>query len=50
VAWTLRHPAVTAAIVGARRPEQVDDAVVAAGLRLTPADLYEIETIAEFTS
>lgn len=27
VAWTLRHPAVTAAIVGARRPEQLDDVV-----------------------
>lgn len=25
VAWTLRHPAVTAAIVGARRPEQLED-------------------------
>ncbi|MEY2428236.1 MAG: hypothetical protein QOJ40_1121, partial [Verrucomicrobiota bacterium] len=25
VAWTLRHPAVTAAIVGARKPEQVDE-------------------------
>ena len=34
VAWTLRHPAVTAAVVGARRPEQVDDAIPAATLRL----------------
>ncbi len=25
VAWTLRHPAVTAAIVGARRPEQLEE-------------------------
>lgn len=25
VAWTLRHPAVTAAIVGARRPDQLQD-------------------------
>src|SRR5690606_39033563 len=24
IAWTLRHPAVTAAIVGARRPDQID--------------------------
>ena len=27
VAWTLRHAAVTGAIVGARKPEQVDDVV-----------------------
>lgn len=30
VAWTLRHPAVNAAIVGARRPQQIDDWVGAA--------------------
>lgn len=29
VAWALRHPAVTGAIVGARRPEQLDDALSA---------------------
>ncbi|MBC7995110.1 MAG: aldo/keto reductase, partial [Rhizobacter sp.] len=34
IAWTLRHPAVTAAIVGARRPEQVEDNVGAMGWRL----------------
>src|SRR5258706_12976475 len=34
VAWTLRHPAVTAAIVGARKPDQVDDVVAAATTRL----------------
>jgi aryl-alcohol dehydrogenase-like predicted oxidoreductase len=50
VAWTLRHPAVTAAIVGARKPEQVDDIVAAAALQLTEADLKEIETIAELAS
>jgi aryl-alcohol dehydrogenase-like predicted oxidoreductase len=27
IAWTLRHPAVSAAIVGARRPEQLDDLI-----------------------
>lgn len=47
VAWTLRHPAVTSAIVGARRPEQVDDTVVAAALHLTPSELSEIETVGE---
>jgi len=44
VAWALRRPAVTAAIVGARQPEQVDDMAAAAALRLTPADLKQIET------
>jgi aryl-alcohol dehydrogenase-like predicted oxidoreductase len=43
IAWTLRHPAVTGAIVGLRRPEQVAGVVGAADLRLTSADLEEIE-------
>lgn len=34
IAWTLRHPAVTGAIVGARRPEQVDEIVGAAEVRI----------------
>jgi aryl-alcohol dehydrogenase-like predicted oxidoreductase len=47
VAWTLRHSAVTAAIVGARKPEQVDDTVAAAGLHLTRPELSEIENAGE---
>ena len=43
VAWTLRHPAVTGAIVGFRRPQQVDAILAAAALDLTPADLAELE-------
>jgi len=44
VAWTLRNPAVDAAIVGFRRPDQVDDAILAAAnLELTDNDLTEIE-------
>ena len=42
VAWTLAWPGVTGAIVGARRPSQVDGWLPAAGLRLTDADLDEI--------
>ena len=34
VAWTLRNPAVDGAIVGFRRPDQVDPIVVAADLEL----------------
>ena len=47
IAWTLRHPAVTAAIVGARKPEQVDDMVAAAKVELTESDLTKIEAVAE---
>jgi aryl-alcohol dehydrogenase-like predicted oxidoreductase len=43
IAWTLRHPAVTAAIVGARKADQVDGFVGAANLRLSEADLQEID-------
>jgi aryl-alcohol dehydrogenase-like predicted oxidoreductase len=44
VAWTLRNPAVTGAITGFRRPDQVDPILAAAGLELTTRDITEIET------
>jgi aryl-alcohol dehydrogenase-like predicted oxidoreductase len=47
VAWVLRNPAVTAAIVGARSPQQVEQNVGAAELHLTDDDVAEIEGIAE---
>jgi aryl-alcohol dehydrogenase-like predicted oxidoreductase len=43
IAWTLRHSAVTAAIVGARRPDQIGGVIHAADVELTPADIGEIE-------
>ena len=43
VAWVLRHPAVTAAIVGARNAKQVEQVAAAAGLRLTEEEVKEIE-------
>jgi aryl-alcohol dehydrogenase-like predicted oxidoreductase len=43
IAWTLRHPAVTAAIVGARNVKQVDGVVRGADLRLTAAEIAQIE-------
>jgi aryl-alcohol dehydrogenase-like predicted oxidoreductase len=43
IAWTLRLPAVTGAIVGGRSPEQVDGIVGAADLQLTDDELDEIE-------
>jgi aryl-alcohol dehydrogenase-like predicted oxidoreductase len=45
VAWTLGFRGVTAAIVGARRPDQIDGWIAAAGLRLTPED-YELVGVA----
>jgi len=42
VAWTLRHPAVHGAIVGFRRPDQVDPIVVAAELELSDDDVAEL--------
>ena len=43
IAWTLRHPAITAAIVGARRPDQVDGVLPAATFRLSPEEIERIE-------
>jgi aryl-alcohol dehydrogenase-like predicted oxidoreductase len=43
IAWTLRDPTVTAAIVGVRRPGQVLGVIGAAELRLTPSEISEIE-------
>ncbi len=43
IAWTLRNPNVTAAIVGARRPSQVDGIIPAASLELTDEDMQEID-------
>ncbi len=43
IAWTLRHPAVTGAIVGVRSPEQVQGIIGAAEFRLSPSEIDEIE-------
>jgi aryl-alcohol dehydrogenase-like predicted oxidoreductase len=43
IAWTLRRPEVTGAIVGARRPEQLDGVIGAGSFRLTAEELAEIE-------
>jgi 1-deoxyxylulose-5-phosphate synthase len=37
VAWVLAHPAVTSAIIGASRPEQLKDSIAGAALKLDPA-------------
>jgi aryl-alcohol dehydrogenase-like predicted oxidoreductase len=47
VAWTLRNKAVTGAIVGARRPEQVAGVIAAASIHLSERDLAEISGLVE---
>jgi aryl-alcohol dehydrogenase-like predicted oxidoreductase len=43
IAWVLATPGVTGAIVGARRPSQVDGWLPAGDLRLDEADLAELD-------
>ncbi|HTW66319.1 MAG TPA: aldo/keto reductase [Bryobacteraceae bacterium] len=43
IAWTLRNPAVTGAIVGVRNAHQVDGIIGAGSLHLTANDTAEIE-------
>jgi aryl-alcohol dehydrogenase-like predicted oxidoreductase len=44
IAWTLHHPAVTGAIVGARNARQAEGVMRAGEVRLTAEDVTEIET------
>jgi aryl-alcohol dehydrogenase-like predicted oxidoreductase len=46
IAWTLRNPAVTAAIVGARRADQVDGILPAATFRLSEDEAARIDAFA----
>jgi aryl-alcohol dehydrogenase-like predicted oxidoreductase len=46
IAWTLAQPGVTAAIVGAKSPEQIDEQLGAPSVQLTADDLLRIEAIA----
>lgn len=43
IAWTLHNPAVTGAIVGVRRPQQVDGVIGALEFRLSESEFEEIE-------
>ncbi|MGC9223121.1 MAG: aldo/keto reductase [Terracidiphilus sp.] len=42
VAWTLHHPAITAAIVGGRSPRQVEETAAALSFRLTESEYTKI--------
>jgi len=43
IAWTLHRPAVTGAIVGARRPDQIEGTTKGADLRLSQADIAGLD-------
>jgi len=45
IAWTLRRPEVTAAIVGMRSARQVDGVIGAMDFRLTPEEVSELEAM-----
>lgn len=45
LAWVLRRPEVTAAIVGARRPAQIDETAPAGSWALPPEALAEIDAL-----
>lgn len=42
VAWALRNPEVTGAIVGGRRPQQIEEIIPAAEFRLSESELEQI--------
>lgn len=43
IAWTIQQPGITAALCGAKRPDQIRETAVAMDWELTPEDLAEIE-------
>lgn len=45
IAWVLRRPEVTAAIVGGRRPAQVEETVLAGDVELSAEDVAEIKAL-----
>lgn len=45
IAWTLKHPAVTAAIVGARSAEQSEGVMNASSLKLSDEEVKELQSV-----
>ena len=43
IAWTLKNPAVTGAIVGSRSPAQIEEIVMASEFRLSDSEARQIE-------
>jgi len=47
IAWVLRRPEITSAIVGARRPSQIEETVAAGDWDISEKDISAIETLLE---
>ncbi len=47
IAWVLMNPAVTSAIVGARKPEQIDEIIGGTGWQIETQDMETIEHLAQ---
>ena len=47
IAWVLRRPEVTAAIVGARRPQQIEETIEAGDQMLSQQDIKQIQNLLE---
>jgi len=45
ISWTIRRPGVTAALVGARNPQQAEENAAAAGLSLTEEETRQIDSL-----
>jgi len=48
--WLLHQPVVTSVIIGAKRPEQLQDNLKAVDLKLTADELAQLETVSKLTS
>lgn len=48
IAWVLRRSEVTSAIVGARRPEQIEETAPAGDVQLSDQDVNDIESLLEW--
>ena len=45
LAWVLRHPSMTAAIIGPRRPAHLDSALAALEVALSAEDLTRLDAL-----
>jgi len=45
LAWLLHKPGVTAPIIGASKPQHLEDAVAAVGLKLSPQEIETLESV-----
>ena len=45
LAWLLAKPVVTSVIIGAKRPDQLNDNIAAVDLKLTPDELARLDEV-----